>query len=53
MDLEPRVWRNPKRENFDNQRKKVLDFGSKWKKVDFTKMKKEDESTDSSSSDSD
>jgi len=53
LDLEPRVWRNPKRENFDNQRKKVLDFGSKWKKVDFTKMKKEDESTDSSSSDSD
>lgn len=50
LDLEPRVWRNPKRENFDNQRRKVLEFGSKWREVDFTKKNNQ---RDASSSDSD
>eukprot|EP00094_Tigriopus_californicus_P008183 TCALIF_07879-PA protein Name:"Similar to cwf19l2 CWF19-like protein 2 (Xenopus tropicalis)" AED:0.03 eAED:0.04 QI:26/1/0.5/1/0/0/2/170/654 len=51
LDLEPRVWRNPKRENFDTQKKKVLAFGSKWEKFDFTR-KKDQKSSASSSSDS-
>ena len=32
LDLEPRFWRNPKRESFEEQKKKVLSFGAKWKK---------------------
>ncbi|KAG7278677.1 hypothetical protein CRUP_014032 [Coryphaenoides rupestris] len=37
MDLEPRRWRKPIRENFDDQRKKVLQFAQWWKPFDCTK----------------
>ncbi|KAM3837087.1 CWF19-like protein 2 isoform 1-T1 [Vipera latastei] len=39
LDLEPRLWRKGLRENFDDQRKKVLHFAQKWKLYDFTKNK--------------
>ena len=32
LDIEPRLWREPKREPFELQKKKVLDFAAKWKK---------------------
>ncbi|XP_041796321.1 CWF19-like protein 2 [Chelmon rostratus] len=37
MDLEPRRWRKFIRENFDDQRKKVLQFAQWWKPYDCTK----------------
>ncbi|KAM8853493.1 CWF19-like protein 2 [Synchiropus picturatus] len=37
MDLEPRRWRKLIRENFDDQRKKVLQFAQWWKPHDCTK----------------
>uniref|UniRef100_A0A668ACF2 CWF19-like protein 2 n=1 Tax=Myripristis murdjan TaxID=586833 RepID=A0A668ACF2_9TELE len=37
MDLEPRRWRKPIRENFDDQRKKVLQFAQWWKPYDCSK----------------
>ncbi|KAI1893936.1 hypothetical protein AGOR_G00128780 [Albula goreensis] len=37
LDLEPRRWRKPMRENFDDQRKKVLQFAKWWKPFDCTK----------------
>ncbi|KAG1932697.1 CWF19-like protein 2 [Pimephales promelas] len=37
LDLEPRRWRKPIRENFDDQRKKVLKFAQWWKPFDCTK----------------
>nr|XP_033805038.1 CWF19-like protein 2 isoform X2 [Geotrypetes seraphini] len=39
LDLEPRLWRKAIRENFDDQRKKVLQFAQWWKPYDFTKTK--------------
>ncbi|XP_030056116.1 CWF19-like protein 2 [Microcaecilia unicolor] len=39
LDLEPRRWRKAIRENFDDQRKKVLQFAQWWKPYDFTKTK--------------
>ncbi|CAB1348181.1 unnamed protein product [Coregonus sp. 'balchen'] len=37
LDVEPRIWRKSIRENFDNQRKKVLEFSQWWKPFDCTK----------------
>ncbi|XP_042313932.1 CWF19-like protein 2 isoform X2 [Sceloporus undulatus] len=39
LDLEPRLWRKGLRENFEDQRKKVLHFAQRWKQFDFTKNK--------------
>ncbi|XP_048350177.1 CWF19-like protein 2 isoform X2 [Sphaerodactylus townsendi] len=39
LDLEPRLWRKGLRENFEDQRKKVLHFAQKWKPYDFTRSK--------------
>ncbi|XP_074840897.1 CWF19-like protein 2 isoform X2 [Carettochelys insculpta] len=39
LDLEPRLWKKGIRENFDDQRKKVLQFAQWWKPYDFTKTK--------------
>ncbi|XP_036601635.1 CWF19-like protein 2 [Trichosurus vulpecula] len=39
LDAEPRLWRKGIRENFENQRKKVLQFAQWWKPYDFTKSK--------------
>ncbi|XP_076359633.1 CWF19-like protein 2 isoform X2 [Tachypleus tridentatus] len=40
LDLEPQLWRKPKKENFENQRKKVLQFIEWWNKYDFTEKDK-------------
>ena len=40
LDLEPRFWRNPRREAFEAQKSKVLAFGAKWKEFDFTRKNK-------------
>ncbi|XP_006802140.1 CWF19-like protein 2 [Neolamprologus brichardi] len=37
LDLEPRRWRKMIKENFDDQRKKVLQFAQWWKPHDCTK----------------
>ncbi|MBN3313902.1 C19L2 protein, partial [Atractosteus spatula] len=37
LDLEPRRWRKPIRENFEDQRKKVLQFAQMWKPFDCTR----------------
>ncbi|KAK2847125.1 hypothetical protein Q5P01_010124 [Channa striata] len=37
MDLEPRRWRKLIKENFDDQRKKVLQFAQWWKPFDCSK----------------
>ncbi|GLH06534.1 CWF19-like protein 2 homolog [Gryllus bimaculatus] len=50
MDLDHSLWRKQRRENFDTQRKKVIDFAEMWKKHDITK-KTEDNSSSSSESD--
>ncbi|XP_062433500.1 CWF19-like protein 2 isoform X2 [Rhea pennata] len=39
LDLEPRLWRKGIRQNFEDQRKKVLQFAQWWKPYDFTKNK--------------
>ncbi|XP_048453683.1 CWF19-like protein 2 isoform X2 [Rhincodon typus] len=39
LDLEPRRWKKKIRENFDDQRKKVLQFSHWWKPFDCTKSK--------------
>ncbi|XP_037746030.1 CWF19-like protein 2 isoform X1 [Chelonia mydas] len=39
LDLEPRLWKKGIRENFDDQRKKVLQFAQWWKPYDITKTK--------------
>ncbi|XP_054829337.1 CWF19-like protein 2 isoform X2 [Eublepharis macularius] len=39
LDLEPRLWRKGLRENFEDQRKKVLQFAQRWKPYDFTRRK--------------
>ncbi|XP_043290104.1 CWF19-like protein 2 [Venturia canescens] len=36
LDLDHSLWRKPRRENFDQQRKKVLEFATSWKPYDFT-----------------
>ncbi|XP_015511849.1 CWF19-like protein 2 [Neodiprion lecontei] len=36
LDLDRNSWRKPKRENFDQQRSKVIEFAKMWKKYDFT-----------------
>ncbi|KAM6316826.1 CWF19-like protein 2 [Aegotheles albertisi] len=39
LDLEPRLWRKGIRQNFEDQRKKVLQFAQWWKPYDFTKKR--------------
>ncbi|XP_064636752.1 CWF19-like protein 2 [Lineus longissimus] len=36
LDLEPRLWRKPMKENFEDQRTKVLQFSKWWKPFDWT-----------------
>ncbi|XP_006151005.1 CWF19-like protein 2 isoform X2 [Tupaia chinensis] len=40
LDVEPRLWRKGIRENFEDQRKKALQFSQWWKPYDFTRSKK-------------
>ena len=50
--MEPRLWRNPRREAFEAQKSKVLAFGAKWKEFDFTRKNKPARRGDSDSSSS-
>ncbi|KAK3098520.1 hypothetical protein FSP39_020282 [Pinctada imbricata] len=36
VEAEPQLWRKPHKENFDDQRKKVLQFADWWKPFDWT-----------------
>ncbi|XP_048735526.2 CWF19-like protein 2 [Ostrea edulis] len=36
IDAEPRLWRRPQKEGFEDQRKKVLQFADWWKPYDLT-----------------
>jgi len=54
MDTEPRTMRNPAWEQFDEQKRKVIQFGGMWSEFDWTKSLKASRKTrDSSASDSD
>ena len=53
LGLVPRLWRDPRRATFENHRRKVIEFGAKWKKFDVTGKSKDDtDDSDSSSSSS-
>ena len=36
LDLDHTLWRKPRRQNFEEQRKKVIEFAASWKPYDFT-----------------
>ena len=38
MDVDSRLWRKPRKEIFDDQRKKVVNFAKMWKPYDFTRQ---------------
>lgn len=44
LDLDHSLWRKQRQENFDSQRKKVLQFAEWWKTYDFTVGKEKDSS---------
>jgi hypothetical protein len=44
LDLDHSLWRKQRRDDFDVQRKKVLQFAEWWKMYDFTVRKEEDSS---------
>lgn len=47
LDADPQLWRKPSKENFDDQRKKVLQFAEKWKPYDWTQNLSKNEDNDS------
>lgn len=58
IDSDHRLWKKPPKENFEEQRKKVLKFADMWKPYDWTQnlsksVGKDNSSSSSSSSDSD
>ncbi|XP_077519461.1 CWF19-like protein 2 isoform X1 [Amblyomma americanum] len=44
LDLEPRLWLKQRHENFDEQKKKVLEFAKWWKPYDWTERLKPESS---------
>lgn len=44
LDLEPRLWLKQRHENFEEQRKKVLEFTKWWKPYDWTERLKSEAS---------
>lgn len=36
LDLDSHMWRKPRREKFDEQKKKVMEFADQWRKYDCT-----------------
>jgi len=36
IDAEPNLWRKPHKENFENQKQKVLQFEQRWREFDWT-----------------
>jgi len=53
LDAEPRTMRNPAWEQFDEQKRKVIQFGGMWAQYDWTKSLKPSRARNSSESDSD
>ena len=54
LDTDPRTMRNPPWEQFDDQKRKVIEFGGMWSEFDWTKSLKSSRNKDTSdSSDSD
>jgi len=54
LDTDPRTMRNPPWEQFDEQKRKVIEFGGMWSEFDWTKSLKSSRNKDTSdSSDSD
>ena len=49
IDADHSLWRKPHKENFDNQRKKVLHFSEMWKPYDWTQNLSKYTQSDSSS----
>nr|CAD7410868.1 unnamed protein product [Timema poppensis] len=49
LDLDHQLWRKPRKDNFDSQRQKVVQFAQWWKPFDFTRQRE----VSASSSDSD
>jgi len=43
LDLEPRLWRKPHKEDFEEQRRKVLHVAELWKQYDWTKRLRGDQ----------
>ena len=52
LEQDAPMWRKPHKENFDDQRKKVLEFAAMWKPYDWTHRVKKTEDSDSDSSSS-
>ena len=46
LDLGPEYWRKPRREQFEDQRQKVLKFAEMWKPYDWTQRLKSQEDGD-------
>ena len=42
IDADPTSWRKPRKENFDDQRRKVMQFADMWRPYDWTKKIKRD-----------
>lgn len=40
LDVEPRLWRKPRHENFERQKEKVLQISEWWKPYDWTQQLK-------------
>jgi len=53
LDTDPRTMRNPPWEQFDEQKKKVIQFGGMWAEFDWTKTLKQSRGRDRSDSESD
>jgi len=51
LDIEARTFRNPAWQQFEEQKKKVIDFSSMWKDYDWTKKLQNKQDSDSSDSD--
>ena len=51
LEQDAPMWRKPHKENFDDQRKKVLEFAAMWKPYDWTQRLKKAESDSDSSDD--
>lgn len=41
VDVEPRLWRKPLKQSFEEQRKKVVHFSKQWKPFDWTLKRSE------------
>lgn len=46
LDAEPKLWRKPYKQSFEEQRKKVMDFAKMWKPYDFTVNSNSDSESD-------